>query len=51
MKQVMLSDFILILTMLLTFGASVSEAGGKADENEDDTTYKVRVEVREEKTG
>jgi organic hydroperoxide reductase OsmC/OhrA len=49
MKQVMLSVFILILTMLLTIGASFSEAGGKADEKKDDTTYKVRVEVREVK--
>jgi putative redox protein len=49
MKQVMLSVFILILTMLLTLGASVSEAGGKADEKKDDTIYKVKVEVREVK--
>jgi uncharacterized OsmC-like protein len=47
MKQLMSSVFILILTMLLTMGESVSEAG--ADEKKDDTTYKVRVEVREVK--
>jgi len=49
MKQVMLSVLFLIMIMPLTMGEAVSETGARSDVKKGDTTYKVRVEVKEAK--
>jgi uncharacterized OsmC-like protein len=48
-KYLQLTPLFLILTLMLTTGAAVSETGKPAGGKKADTAYKVRVEVKEVK--